>query len=221
MHDWQAFLNNSLNSAGTFSLEIVLILFVLCVIGEGVGLSVPYLLETIWLMAGYHLVNGSLSVLQLTVLLLAAQAGRQTGLLALYTFGRSGSSLLAKLTKRFKWNEDVGETVTLHGGHKINLLSPFSIAIGRLFWLRIPLTLIMGAKRKLRVLVLGVVMSSIIYDGMYISVGAIAGSTTKLEPLQITLLMLATLILVYVVTFIIRKIIGFFSRNKARSVGTN
>jgi membrane-associated protein len=165
INDWQAFLNQSLSYAGTFSLEMILILLVLCLIGEGIGLSVPYLLETIWLMAGYHLTNGSLSVVQLLVLLVAAQVGRQGGLLALYNFSRSGSALLARLAKRFKWNLDVGETITLRGGHKVNLLSPFSVALGRLFWMRIPLTLILGAKRKLRILVLGVVMSSLIYDG--------------------------------------------------------
>jgi membrane-associated protein len=216
MHDWQAFLNQSLSYAGTFSLEMILILLVLCLIGEGIGLSVPYLLETIWLMAGYHLANGSLSVVQLLVLLLAAQVGRQCGLLALYYFSRTGSVLLARLAKRFKWNLDVGETITLRGGHKVNLLSPFSVALGRLFWMRIPLTLILGAKRKLRTLVLGVVMSSLIYDGTYITLGAVLGTTTRLEPLQMTLLLLATLIFIYAVTFVVKRIIGLFTARKSR-----
>jgi len=216
IHDWQAFLNQSLSYAGTFSLEMILILLVVCLIGEGIGVSVPYLLETIWLMAGYHLANGSLSVVQLTLLLLAAQVGRQGGLLALYNFSRSGSALLVRLAKRFKWNRDVGETITLRGGHKVNLLSPFSVALGRLFWMRIPLTLILGAKRKLRILVLGVVMSSLIYDGTYITLGAVLGTTTRLEPLQMTLVLLATLILIYAVTFVVKRLIGLFMAHKSR-----
>ncbi len=87
------------------------------------------------------------------------------------------------------------------------MVSPFSVALGRILWLRIPLTLIMGAKRKLRILSLAVVISSLIYDGTFIITGAIVGTTTHVEPLQITLFSLGVLTIIYGITFIVRRLI--------------
>ena len=206
IQDWQAWLNQALGFAGTFSIEMVLVLLVLCIVGEGVGLSVPYLLETIWLMAGYHLVSGTLSVPQLITLLLVAQTGRQGGLLALYYSSRGGSRVFVKAAKRLKWDKPVGKILEWRIGPKVDLLSPFAVALGRLLWMRIPLTLLLGAQNKLRPLLLGAVISSLVYDGTYIIIGAVMGRVTKLQPLQITLLFLAVLTVFWLITFTVRRL---------------
>ncbi len=50
-------LQQALPFAGTFILNLVIFLFLVCAIGE-FGFSIPYLLETIWLLSGHHVVSG-------------------------------------------------------------------------------------------------------------------------------------------------------------------
>ena len=208
------FFSQGLNLAGTFNTTIVAFLFLLCLIGEVVGLSVPYLLETTWLLVGYQFSARVLSFLDLMLLVLTAQAGRQAGALALYHIGRSGSTLLTKYKYYFKLKIDINGALPFELFRKINIMSPFSVALGRLLWLRIPLTLILGAKRKLKVLLLGVSLSSLVYDGIYIALGAIVGTTTALEPIRLVLYFLAGLTVMYGVTFAIRRLIGSLTNRR-------
>ena len=202
------FLSQGLSLVGTFNPKIVVFLFLLCLIGEVVGLSVPYLLETTWLLVGYQLSTRVLSLPDLMLLVLTAQAGRQTGALVLYHIGSSGSTLLTKYKNYFKLKIDINDSPPFKLFRKINVLSPFSVALGRLLWLRIPLTLILGTKRKLKVLLLGVSLSSLVYDGIYIALGAIVGTATALEPIRLILYFLVGLTIMYGVTFAIRRLIG-------------
>ena len=198
----------------TFNLKIVAFLFLLCLIGEVTGLFVPYLLETTWLLVGYQLSARVLPPLDLMLLVLTAQAGRQTGALVLYYIGSSGSTLLTKYKNYFKLKIDINDSPPFKLFRKINVLSPFSVALGRLLWLRIPLTLILGAKRKLKALLLGVSLSSLVYDGIYIALGAIVGTTTALAPIRLVLYFLAGLTVIYVVTFAIRRLIGRLAKRR-------
>jgi membrane-associated protein len=207
------FFSQGLSLVGTFNPKIVAFLFLLCLIGEAVGLSVPYLLETTWLMVGYQFSARVLPFFDLMLLVLMAQVGRQGGALALYGMSRTGSGLLTKYKNRFKFKTGTNFAL-LRLFRKINLLSPFSVALGRLLWLRIPLTLALGARRKLKVLLLGTVLSSLVYDGTYISVGAIVGTTTKLEPIRILLYFLAGLTVIYIATFAIRRLIGSLAQQR-------
>ncbi|MBI4188001.1 MAG: hypothetical protein HY529_02220 [Chloroflexi bacterium] len=208
------FLSSGLSLVGAFDLKIVVFLFLLCLIGEAAGLFVPYLLETTWLLAGYQFSQRVLSLPDLVLLMLMAQAGRQAGALALYHVGRSGRGLLKKYARHFKLkdiNDIPSSKLVLN---KINSLSPFSVTLGRLLWLRIPLTLILGAQRKLKVLLLGVSLSSLIYDGTYIVMGAIVGRTTAVEPVRLIPYFLVGLTLIYGLTFAIRRLVGGLTKRR-------
>ena len=68
-------LSQALEITSTFNPKIAIILFLLCSIGE-IGFTLPYILETIWLIAGYQLGIGTLSLPDLLEIWLVAQAGR-------------------------------------------------------------------------------------------------------------------------------------------------
>ena len=208
------FLSQGLSLTGTFNPKIAALLFLLCLIGEVSGLFVPYLLETTWLLVGYQFSSGALSIFDLVLLALMAQAGRQIGTLGLYHIGRSSSSILTRYTSYFRRKIDANGAIPYKLFSKINSISPFSVAVGRLLWLRIPLTLILGAERKLKVLLLGVSLSSLVYDGTYIALGAIVGTTTALAPIRLIPYLLVGLTVMYGITFVIRRLISTIAKRQ-------
>lgn len=167
-------------------------------------------------MVGYQFSVRVLPLFDLMLLVLTAQAGRQTGALTLYHISRSGSTLLTKYKGYFKVKTDINDAPLFKLFRKINILSPFSVALGRLLWLRIPLTLMLGAQRKLKVLLLGVSLSSLVYDGIYIALGAIVGTTTALESIRLVPYFLAGLTVMYGITFAIKRLISSLTKRWLR-----
>jgi len=206
----EAFFQQAFTLAGTFNFTLVIFLFIICFIGE-FGICIPYLLETIWLMSGYNFGTGVIPLTDLLLLWLVAQAGRQAGGITLSYLGRFGSMPLIKFYNRHfetSVNEKLVENDSPAVGffRRINFLSPFSVALGRLIWLRIPLSLIMGAKKQLKTLSLGILLSSLVWDGMYIFLGAVVGAHTELKPAEMILLSLIGLTLLYAVSFAARHL---------------
>lgn len=198
--------------SGTPSPELVLALFLICLVGE-FGLTVPYLLETIWLIAGYHIGTGTLSGLEVTLLLLTVQVGRQSGATALYYVARLGSTPLNRLYQKFGQNNLTEKVAAYQNGpwrllKKFDLLSPFSVAMGRLLWLRLPLTLALALKKKMATLTAGVLLSGLAWDGVYILVGAVAGKTVALKPAQVLFYSLAGLTAMYLLVFSVKLLFG-------------
>lgn len=130
----EGLLSQALTIVGTFTIQTVVLIFLVCLIGEALGISLPYLLETTWLLAGYHFSRGMLPFLGLMLLVLTAQVGRQVGTLGLYTIGRSSGSLLTKYLNCFKMKTISTDITIFKPFRKINFSSPFSVALGRLFW---------------------------------------------------------------------------------------
>ena len=190
----------------TLDPRIAALLFAICAIGE-LGVSIPYVLEGIWLLTGYQLGAGTLSPLHLTVLWLAAQCGRQVGAMALYRVGRLGTPPLMKLYDRLHLSRFFSRITAKSGAfNRLNLSSPFSVAYGRLFGMRIPVAMALAVKKKPGMLSLGVLFSSIIWDAVYISLGIIFGSTAVIKPAYIFLASLAGLTIIYLVTFGVRRL---------------
>jgi membrane-associated protein len=209
------FFSQGLTLIGPFNFKVIVFLFLLCLIGEAANVFVPYLFETTWLLIGFQFSQRVLSPGYLVLLLLTCIAGRETGVLVLYYISRSGSTLFTKYRDHFIPRMAINNTFPIKLFRKMDILaSPFSVALGRLLWLRIPLTLILGAKRKLKVLLLGVALSSLVYEGIYVTLGAIVGTTTRLEPVRLILYFLAGLTVIYVVTFAIRRLIGRLARHR-------
>ena len=208
---------------GTFNLELVLLLFVLCFCGEILLASVPYLLETVWLIAGYNLTAGTLSLFHLSLLWLIALMGRETGALLLFSVSRLGSLPLTRLYQKY-----VGKRIEKFSGNdnwfsrilqKLeSFISPFTIALGRLLGLGTPLTVVLGVRKQYRILFLGILLSSIIFDGIFLIIGAVVGANTMVKPPEMVLFSLIGLTLFYLIVFSIRQISKY---TKARMFARN
>lgn len=212
----EEFLSQGLILVGTFNPKIAIFLFLICFIGDA-WISVPYLLETTWLLAGYQLSNGVLSFYHLLLLILASQIGRQAGSIILFYFGRIGSIPFIKYKDRFKIGPFKDNSIAIRMFHKIDISSPFSVAFGRLIGLRIPLALILGAKRKLKIFSLGVLISGLVFDVIYIILGSIFGTVIPLKPIYMFLLFLAVLTIIYLMSFVVRYFITQFLRKRVNN----
>jgi membrane-associated protein len=200
------FFSQVFSLAGTYSLTLATFLFLICFIGEALAIAVPYALETVWLLAGYQLSKDMMSVPQLLVLLLAAQMGRQTGALVFGKLGRLGITPLKRFLERFKFFSSLSQGTPARMLQRVNLLSPFSVALGRLLWLRVPLTLLLSAQNKFGVLALAVLISGIVWDCSYVLLGSVVGATVKVETFYVILLFIAGLTVLYVIGFIARRV---------------
>lgn len=194
-----------LNLVGAFTPRIALLIFMLCFIGEGFIISIPFVYETVWLVAGYQLVSGVLPIPDLILLGVTAQLGRQAGALVLYFLSRRGTTFFAKFIARRLPRKDPEEGTPLKILKKIDKISPFGVALGRLLWLRIPLTLLLGARRRLKTLMVGIVISGFIYEAVYVGLGAVVG-TAKPDSSEVLIYFVAGLALLYSITFGVRLI---------------
>ena len=205
----QSITQDILAIASTFNIWLVISLFVLCLINE-FGLSIPYLMEAIWILVGYHAISGTIPIYQVMLLWLAAVSGRMSGAMILYRLLSLGSTWLMKIYHRFfgrflDENNTKDNSLPMRVMRKINLFSPFSVAFGRLIWLKIPMTILLSVRRQPRTLLLAIALSSAIWEGTYLVVGVIGGNT-RLEPGWFVLYSIGALTLIYGVLFIVRKL---------------
>jgi membrane-associated protein len=198
-----------LQFAGTFNIWLVVSLFLLCIINE-VGLSIPYLMEAIWILVGYHALSGEVPVYQVILLWLTAVSGRMIGAMILYSVLGLGSTWIMKLYRRLfgKFlNETKSEdkSLPMRLMRKINLFSPFSVAFGRLIWLKIPMTILLSMRKQYKTLLAAIALSSAIWEGTYIIVGVIGGNT-HLQPGWFVLYSMGALTIIYGLFFLVRQV---------------
>lgn len=204
-----------LSSISTFDLHVGLFFFILCLLGEAFNIFIPFLFETTLMMVGYYVSKGTFSFLDIFYLLVATTLGRLIGSYILYTLGRGGTLLLNKLRNRLKINANVNDLWLARLLRRVNLVNPFSVAAGRLLWLRIPLTLILSARRELKTLSLAVILSTLIFDGAYIIIGAVVGTNFAQEPIRLLPYLMAGLIVLYLLTFLTKRLLArMFRANK-------
>ena len=224
--DIQAVFGEVVGLLSTASPLVVLALFFICVIGE-FGPAIPFLLETIWILSGYQLshwiisgypVSDSMSPpLSLLLLIAGATAGREAGSIALYYFSQYGSMPLIMFYHRhFAGKADDKKTIPQKISQGLGHLSPFTVAFGRLIWLRIPLTLTLGTQRKLGVLVSGVFLSALVWDGSYVILGATAGTAVMAKPGNMVIYSVAGLSFLYAAAFVVKRIRKYLADRKQR-----
>jgi hypothetical protein len=221
--EWlQNFLQSIVDFTATLDPRMALLLFVICCVGEA-GLTVPLLLEFLWLNVGLNLGTGQLSFWHMLGLWFSAQAGRQVGGVILYRVGYLVMPFIEKLYRRIHLDRAFDKLMSRAGAvKKINLTSPFSVAFARLVGMRIPMTLWLASQKKPWMLAAGIFIASMIFDGLFIFIGAVFGLTIEdyksfnpFYTVGITLGLLATIYLVnFIVRFIIKK-----SRKAAQPVG--
>lgn len=198
-----------LTITSTFNIKLAIILYFLCMIGE-VGFGLPYILETIWLLAGYQLVKGTppLSVADLLMIWVMALAGRQTGSLVLYYSGMLGMAPVRKFYRRFIESRLPKRQIIPIGFTKfISNPSPLSIAAGRLIGLRLPISLTMSARQRFTNLALGVLISSVVWDGIYLVLGGTLGAAAVPNPEYMMLYSLGGLTGLYLTVLSVRYLL--------------
>jgi membrane protein DedA with SNARE-associated domain len=201
------FLQSIVSFTATLDPRMAILLFLLCSIGE-VGLAIPYILESIWLLVGFNIGAGEISPWHVLILWLAAQAGRQVGTMGLYYIARLGMPTLNGFYHKIHLDRIFKMLMARSGAvSRINLESPFSVAFGRMIGMRIPMLLVMAAKKRLGMLSLGVLISSIIWDALYMAIGAIFGSTVDIEPGYMLVISVGGLTVIYLITFTIRILV--------------
>jgi membrane-associated protein len=216
------FLEQIFNFAGTFNLELLVLLYVACIFGEIWFIAVPYLLETVWLLAGYNVGRGVISPTELLILWLVAQAGRQSGVLLLSSISRLGSIPLMKiyqkwLDKRLAKQAQTGKesSVTNILSKMDSYISPFSVALGRLLGLGTLMTIALGVKKKRKVLVLGVLLASVVFDGIFILFGLFVGTNKLVKPVDMLLFSVIGLSALYLLIFSGRRLYKYIKKRFA------
>jgi len=197
--------------ASTFNLWLVVSIFLVLAVNE-FGFVIPYLMETIWILAGYHVRIGVLPVYELVLLMAVAMAGRVLGSLLFYSVVGLGSQRVMRVYRRIFGDalgggKGEGKNPAARVMKKLNLLSPFMVAGGRLIWLKIPLTITLGIRRDVKVLVPAVMLSSLIWDATYIALGVVLGNI-KTEPPLLVAYSLAVLTVIYGSTYLARRILN-------------
>lgn len=193
----------------SFTFQIGLVVFFLSLIGEAFVISIPLVFEYIFISAGYNTRVGLLPVWDMLLLALTSQLGRQIGALIMYFFSHKSTSFITKIiTRRFPIKQPIENSPFKFLRH-LDRLSPLGVAAGRLLWLRVPITLILGARRKLKTLILGIAISSTVYEAIYIGLGAIGGQVfgKKFGP-QLIIWFGVSMAIVYAAALIIRFIIN-------------
>ncbi len=175
------------------------------------GLSIPYLMESMWILVGYHARHSVPLASELPLLLAVAVCARCGGSTGLYSLVGLGRGWILRLYRRF-----FGFVLSAEGQNssslparvlrRLNLFSPFTVALGRFIWLKVPITLTMSIRKDLRVLLIGVAISSVIWDSIYIAIGVIVGSA-QLEPWQTVLYSAGALTILYGTVFLIRRFV--------------
>ena len=202
----QSFFQRLMDFTATPDPMTVLLLALWCAMGEAL-ISIPYVLETFWIMAGFNAGAGNLEWWYLIALWTASQAGRQAGSITLYSIARMGITTLDKFFHKIHLNKFFHKIAKRTGAiGRMNLASPFTVAGGRMIGLRVPMLLVMAGKKYPGKLALGVLMQSLIWDWLYITAGAVFGSTVEIEPAYLLLISFGMMAVIWLATWLLRKV---------------
>jgi len=192
---------------GTAHPLIWLVLGVDSLLGDCIGISLPYFSETTWLLSGYLVGSHAMPIVYLLPMLIATQVGRLGGTWLFYCLANKGSQ---RLFRRFPSFERRLETSRLTQKlNKRHWSVPFWISLGRLFWLKYPINLLMATKKRFRSLAAGVFISGVIYDSTYIFIGAVIGKNLTLNPVQVLPYFIIGLTVSFVLTLAGRQLWKF------------
>jgi hypothetical protein len=160
-----------------------LLIFGLCLVNECIAASIPYVLETTWLMAGVLLGDGEITVLVVAPLVLAAVLGRLAGMALFYVLVSAGSPWFFRRFPKLRVRlDDSNFSRRLQSRHwSVSLW----IALGRLLWLRFPISIVMSLSKRFWPLAWGVAISAFVFEVTYIGVGATVGNAVDLGPAQL------------------------------------
>lgn len=181
--DWQSYFTailNTLDITAGFNFKVISSIFLLTILGE-VNIQIPLLMEALWLLVGYQVdINTNpLSVLNLLLVFMAAQSGRQIGISAIFfAFGAINNPLSKFYLKRVHGNKYYQKYVSGGSSFDTKFLSLSSATVGMLTPLNFPIKLLLVIKRKLRILLFGTLLSGMAFDLTYLVMGGVFHATT-------------------------------------------
>jgi membrane-associated protein len=207
---WENISSQILAVTGSLNIWLIIAILVLFPISE-FGLSIPYLVESMWILVGYHAHHSVVFGVEVPVLLMTAVFARCCGASALYYLIGLGRNWILKIYSRFfsfalSTETPSGNSIPARVLRRLNLFSPFTVAFGRLIWLKIPITLTMSIRKNLRTLLIGASISSLIWDSLYIMIGVVVGSA-ELKPWQTILYSVSALTVIYGLIFLTRRLL--------------
>jgi membrane-associated protein len=203
--------NQILALTGSLNIWLVIAILVLFAVSE-FGLSIPYLMETMWILVGFHARHDLVFGVEIPLLMLVSVCARCTGAAILYHFVGLGRGWLLKVYRRFfsfalsAEAANNGSSLPARVLRRMNLSSPFIVALGRMIWLKIPITLTMSVRKELKPLLKGAAIYSLIWDSIYILIGVMVGSA-ELKTWQTVLYSVGALVVVYSLVFLARRLL--------------
>jgi membrane protein DedA with SNARE-associated domain len=173
----------------------LLILFFLAAVTD-IGVPIPFVLDTILILASYHSTATGGGPLSLPVPLIAAMlfSGRQLGSGILYFLSRFlGKRFLDWLKRHLP---SIGERLDSFKT-RLSRWAPLAVATGRLTPGLLQITSVASGAICLRYVqfALGIAISSIIYDGILILLGFIAGHSPRSSDINFTIWVLISMII--------------------------
>lgn len=160
----------------TFGAAIAI--FLLVMLGEA-NLAVPLLIESVWLIIGYQAGTSLTALLVALSLFLIAQAGRQAGMLTVYgvlpTINKPLSRLYMKPLRGTRLYKKVASNDYVSNARFLSLVPA---TLGMLTPLNGPIKIMLILKRRPRVLLLGTLFSGMMFDTLYILLGALVKTTS-------------------------------------------
>lgn len=164
-------------SAG-FNARAAALIFLLIMVGEA-NIAVPLLIESVWLLVGYQTGLDFTAIANTFVLFLIAQSGRQTGMLGVYWLFPAINKPLSRLyLKPLQANRYYRKFASNDYLYNARFLSIPSAALGMMTPLCGPIKIFLILKRRLKVLLVGTLLSGMAFDICYIVLGATFRTTT-------------------------------------------
>jgi hypothetical protein len=183
-------------------------------LGE-IYVQVPLLMESFWMIVGYQVGTQTtfVSVTNTIILFLCAQLGRQLMMLAVFllfpVINRPFSRFYERLIKPKRYTQWLVKRFrNIQYFNEESFLTLGSSSFGMLTPLNGPIKLLLIIKRNLKTLLLATLISSTIFDCIYIVAGAVFHTTQ----LNITFLPLFILIGFLVVMFVRTKLYNRYKK---------
>ena len=189
----------------------LLILLSLAVVTD-IGVPVPFVLDSILILAAYR--SGLLSV-QVLLIVVALFVGRQIGSGVLYLLSRYlGKAFICWLKRHFP---SIGNGLDSFAGRLCHW-APVAITTGRLTPGLLQITSVAAGAIRLRYssFFLGVTLASLVYDGILIVLGLIAAHSPRAHDINFTIWLLISMLII--VCFLWPVIFTVLRRSGKKSV---
>ncbi len=182
-------------------------MFLIMFLGE-FYVQIPLLMEAIWLTVGYQAGINAVSIGNTILLFVLAQIARQLGVAVIYFLAmRVKGPLSRRFMKPLQRNAFYRKYVENPCHDYLRSLSIFSVTLGMMTWLNTPLKVVLALERRRKLLAIGTLISSAIFDMQYILLGAIFHTTT-LRLTYLPMFLIIGLLAYTLLKFIRRKRLG-------------